>query len=334
MSYRTIGKSELKLSAITFGAWAAGGWMWGGTDTADAIAAIKAAYEHGITSIDTAPIYGQGDSELVVAEAIKGIPRDKVQILTKFGMRWDLPEGQGSKPWAAKNNAGKDINIFRYATRESVIYEAEQSLKRLGTDYIDLYQIHWPDDAGTPITETFEAVLRLKEQGKIIEAGVCNYSADQTAAANGVVPIASDQVAYSVLRRDIEKELIPYTKTNNIGIIAYSPLERGLLTGKITTGYQFGEGDHRARLPWFKGENLKQVNSFLDKIRPIADGKNATLAQLFLRWTVEQPGVVVALAGARNAKQAIENAGAMQLTLSKEELSFIRAAAEAVTLTK
>jgi aryl-alcohol dehydrogenase-like predicted oxidoreductase len=334
MSYRTIGKSELKLSAITFGAWAAGGWMWGGTDTSDAVNAIKAAYEHGITSIDTAPIYGQGDSELVVAEAIKDIPRDKIQILTKFGMRWDLPEGQGVKPWTAKNNEGKDINIFRYATKESVIYEAEQSLKRLKTDYIDLYQIHWPDDAGTPITETFEAVLRLKEQGKIIEAGVCNYNAEQTAAANEVVSIASDQVAYSVLRRGIENELIPYTKANDIGIIAYSPLERGLLTGKITADYQFNAGDHRAGLPWFKGENLQQVNGFLDKVRPIAESKNVSLAQLFLRWTVEQPGVVVALAGARNAKQAIENAGAMQLTLSADELGFIRTAAESVTLTK
>ena len=332
MSYRIIGKSELKLSAITFGAWAAGGWMWGGTDTKDAINAIKAAYDHGITSIDTAPIYGQGDSEKVVAEAISGIPRDKVQILTKFGMRWDLPAGVGSNAWGSKNNEGHDIDIFKYAGKESVIYEVEQSLKRLKTDYIDLYQIHWPDIT-TPIDETFEAVSRLKEQGKIIEAGVCNYNASETAEANGVISLASNQVPYSVLRRDIEKELIPYTKDNNIGIIAYSPLERGLLTGKITAGYKFNEGDHRAGLPWFKGDNLIKVNAFLDQVRPIAENKNVTLAQLFLRWTVEQPGVVVALAGARNATQAIENAGAMELNLSAEELFEIRKAAEAITLT-
>jgi len=332
MSYRKIGKSELKLSAITFGAWAAGGWMWGGTDTNDAVAAIRAAYEHGITSIDTAPIYGQGDSEKVVAEAIKDIPRDKIQILTKFGMRWDLPEGVGSNAWGSQNNEGHAIDIYKYAGKESVIYEVEQSLKRLKTDYIDLYQIHWPD-VTTPIEETFEAVLRLKEQGKIIEAGVCNYNADETAAANGVVALASNQVPYSVLRRDIERDLIPYTIANNIGIIAYSPLERGLLTGKITSDYKFAEGDHRAGLPWFKGENLVKVNTFLDEVRPVAEEKGVTLAQLFLRWTVEQPGVVVALAGARNAKQAIENAGAMTLILSTEDLTLIRNAAEKITLT-
>lgn len=327
MSYRKLGNSEIEVSAITFGAWAAGGWMWGGTDRQDAIDAIKAAYDEGITSIDTAPIYGQGESEEVVAKAIEGIPRDKVQILTKFGMRWDLPEGVGSNGWGSQNNEGHDINIFKYAGKESVIYEVEQSLKRLKTDYIDLYQIHWPD-VTTPIEETFEAVLRLKEQGKIREAGVCNYDADQTATAHGVVSLASNQVPYSALRRDIEQDLVPYAIENNIGIIAYSPMERGLLTGKIKPGYEFGEGDHRAGLPWFSGENLEKVTAFIDKVRPIAEEKNVTLAQLFLRWTVEQPGITVALAGARNAKQAVENAGAMNLVLSEEELSMIRKAAE------
>lgn len=332
MSYRTIGKSELKLSAITFGAWAAGGWMWGGTDTNDAIAAIRAGYEHGITSVDTAAIYGQGESEKIVGEALKEFQRDKVQILTKFGMRWDLPADFNGKAWETQNNDGQDIKVYRHASKESVIYEVEQSLKRLNTDYIDLYQIHWPD-LETPIDETFEAVLRLKEQGKIIEAGVSNYSAAQTAEANKVVSIASNQVTYSALNRGIEKELVPYAIENNIGIIAYSPMEKGLLTGKIKPGYHFNEGDHRAGLAWFKGENLNQVNILLDKVRPIAEEKNATLAQLFLRWTIEQPGVVVALAGARDAKQAIENAGAMQLSLSAEETALIRTAAEAVHLT-
>ncbi|WP_158799498.1 aldo/keto reductase [Pedobacter sp. L105] len=332
MSYRTIGKSNLKLSAITFGAWAVGGWMWGGSDTNDAIEAMKAAYDHGITSIDTAPAYGQGDSEILVGEAIKGIPRDKVQIMTKFGMRWDLPDFKGPVHSVSKDNNGNEIKTVKYAGKESVIYEAEQSLKRLKTDYIDLYQIHWPDET-TPMDETFEAVIRLQEQGKIIEAGVSNYNAAQTAEAKDLVNLVSNQVSYSVLRREIEDELVPYALKNNISIIAYSPLERGLLTGKITPGYKFNEGDHRATRSWFIGDNLVHVNHFLDQIRPIAADKKVTLAQLLLRWTIDQPGIAVALAGARNAKQAIENAAAMQLNLSAHELDQIKLAAEAVKLT-
>lgn len=161
MEYRKIGNSDLELSVITFGAWAAGGWMWGSTDRNDAIGAIRASYDLGVTSIDTAPIYGQGDSEEIVGDAIKGISRDKLQIVTKFGMRWDLDKGDFG--FKSKNNEGKDIDIYKYAGKESVIYECEQSLKRLGTDYIDLYQIHWPD-VTTPISETFEAVSILIEQ--------------------------------------------------------------------------------------------------------------------------------------------------------------------------
>ena len=168
MEYRTLGNSELKVSAITFGAWAAGGWMWGSTDRNDAIEAIKAAYDLGVTSIDTAPIYGQGTSEEIVGEAIKGIPRDQVQLLTKFGMRWDLDKGDFA--FHSKNNQGEPIEIYKYAGKESIIYECEQSLKRLGTDYIDLYQIHWPDST-TPIAETFEAVQQLVDQGKVRNVG-------------------------------------------------------------------------------------------------------------------------------------------------------------------
>lgn len=331
MLYRTIGKSELKLSAITFGAWAVGGWMWGGSDANDAIEAMKAAYDHGITSIDTAPAYGQGDSEKLVGEAIAGIQRDKVQIMTKFGMRWDLPGFKGPIHSLSKDNNGNEIRTVKFAGKESVIYEAEQSLLRLKTDYIDLYQIHWPDET-TPMEETFEAVIRLKEQGKIIEAGVSNYNAAQLAEANDLVKIVANQVPYSVLRRDIEEELVPYALSNNISIIAYSPLERGLLTGKITSNYKFNAGDHRATRSWFIGENLIQVNTFLDNIRPVAADKNVTLAQLLLRLTIDQPGIAVALAGARNAKQAIENAAAMQLSLSADEIDHIKTAAKAVKL--
>jgi aryl-alcohol dehydrogenase-like predicted oxidoreductase len=155
MEYRKLGETDLAVSAITFGAWAAGGWMWGGNDDMEAINAMKAAYDLGITSIDTAPIYGQGKSEELVGQAIKELPRDKVQILTKYGMRWDLTKGTFG--FKSKDNAGNDLDIYKYAGKESIIKECEDSLKRLGTDYIDLYQIHWPDES-TPIAETMEAI--------------------------------------------------------------------------------------------------------------------------------------------------------------------------------
>jgi aryl-alcohol dehydrogenase-like predicted oxidoreductase len=320
MEYRKIGNSDLELSVITFGAWAAGGWMWGGTERSGSIDAIRKSYDEGVTSIDTAPIYGQGDSEEIVAEALEGIARDKVQIITKYGMRWDL--AKGTLAMKSKDNSGNDIDVYKYAGRESIIKECEDSLRRLKTDYIDLYQIHWPD-VTTPIQESMEAVAELIQQGKVRYAGVCNYSADQVAEANKYVDIISDQVPYSMVKRDIETELVPYSLEAVKSIIAYSPLERGLLTGKMKPGYKFEEGDHRANLHFFKDENLKRTNGFLDKLRPLAAEKNATLSQLVLRWTIEQPAITIALAGARNAEQSVQNARAVDVKLNKEELSFI-----------
>lgn len=320
MEYRKLGHSDLKVSAITFGAWAAGGWMWGSTDRNEAIEAIKASYDVGVTSIDTAPIYGQGTSEEIVGEAIKNISRDKVQILTKFGMRWDLDKG--TLAMNSKNNEGNDIDIYKYAGKESIIFECEQSLKRLGTDYIDLYQIHWPD-VTTPIDETFEAVSRLIEQGKVRFAGVCNYDAQQMAEAEKTLKLVSNQIPFSMVNRGIEDETVPYCIENNKSILAYSPLERGLLTGKITSDYKFQDGDHRANLPHFQPEFIQKTNQLLDKIKPIADQHNASLGQLVLRWTIERPGMTIALAGARNAEQAVQNARAMDINLSKEEIKTI-----------
>jgi aryl-alcohol dehydrogenase-like predicted oxidoreductase len=151
MEYRNLGKSDLKISVISFGAWAAGGWMWGGADRNDAIAAIRASYDLGVTSIDTAPAYGQGVSEEIVGEAIKGLPREKLQLLTKYGLRWNSTKG--SFYFKSKDNNGRDIDMHKYAGKESIIRECEDSLRRMGTDYIDLYQIHWPDIT-TPVAET------------------------------------------------------------------------------------------------------------------------------------------------------------------------------------
>ncbi|PWD99990.1 aldo/keto reductase [Marinilabilia rubra] len=320
MEYRHLSDSNLQLSAITFGAWAAGSWMWGHTETKDAVGAIRAAYEEGVTSIDTAPVYGMGASENIVGKAISDFPRDKVQILTKFGLRWDLPKGKFY--FKSKNNEGQFVNIHKYAGKESVIEECENSLRRLGTDYIDLYQIHWPDET-TPIEETFEAVERLIDQGKIRYAGVCNYNAEQVKKASKVVNIISDQVPFSMVNREIEDETLPFCLKNNKAILAYSPLERGLLTGKMKPGQTFAEGDHRKFHPSFKDESIKKTNAFLKDIMPLADAKNITLAQLVLRWTLEREGITIALAGARNADQARQNAKAGEVHLTVDELEFI-----------
>ncbi|MDH7459987.1 aldo/keto reductase [Chitinophagaceae bacterium 26-R-25] len=320
MEYRKLGDSEVKVSAITFGAWAIGGWMWGGADRKDAIDAIRASFDHGVTSIDTAPAYGQGLSEELVGEAKQGIPRDKIQIFTKFGLRWDTKKGEYF--FSSKDNSGNDIDIYRFASKESVIKECEDSLRRLRTDYIDLYQIHWADST-TPISETMEALQRLIEQGKIRSAGVCNYSVDQMKEAKNTINLASNQVPYSMLLRDIEDELVPYALNDEKSIIAYSPLQRGLLTGKIKPGYQFNEGDSRTQSKFYTEESIQRVNRFLDKLSPLAEEKKATLTQLVIRWTIDQPGITVALVGARTVKQAIENARAINVQLSQEEMDFI-----------
>lgn len=314
-----LGRSDVHVTPVTFGAWAIGGWMWGGADEKDAIEALETSMDLGISSIDTAPVYGFGQSEELVGKAIRG-KRDKVEILTKYGLKWEGEQGEFY--FNTVHNDGRPLRIYKYASKESVIAECEDSLRRLGTDYIDLYQIHWPDGT-TPVAETMEAVERLMQQGKIRAAGVCNYNAPLAGEANDSILLASDQVPYSMVRRDIEQELVPWCIENEVAILAYSPLQRGLLTGKITPGYTFGEGDNRPDTPHFQPGNIQKVNTFLEEIEPIAAEKNATLSQLVLAWTVAQPGITVALAGARNRKQVEDNAGAMELKLSVEEVNEI-----------
>lgn len=329
MEYRNIGETDLECSVIAFGAWAAGGWMWGGNERNDAEEAIRASFDLGVTSIDTAPVYGQGESEEIVGRAIKGIPRDKVQILTKFGMRWDLQKGEFAMK--SKNNQGEEIVIYKYAGKESIIKECEDSLRRLQTDYIDLYQIHWPDPT-TTISESMEAVQLLIEQGKVRHAGVCNFNAEQMAEAEKTLKLISNQVPYSMVKRGIETEVVPYCLRNKESIIAYSPLERGLLTGKMKPGYKFNEGDHRATHRFFTDQNMLLISQFLDKLRPLAEEKQCSLSQLVLRWTIEQPGITIALAGARNARQAISNAQAVNVKLSTEEIIEINKKLEDIVL--
>jgi aryl-alcohol dehydrogenase-like predicted oxidoreductase len=322
MEYRKIGESDLELPVITFGAWAAGGWMWGKTERKDAVEAIRASYDLGVTAIDTAPVYGQGTSEEIVGEAIQGIPREKVKILTKYGMRWDPDSPKGDFAFKSKSNEGKDLDLYRYAGRDSIMKECEDSLRRLRTDYIDLYQIHWPDTQ-TPIEESMEAVSRLIDQGKVRHAGVCNYNVAQMKEAEKYITLVSNQVPYSMVKPEIEKEVVPHCIAHKKSILAYSPLERGLLTGKMRSGYAFQEGDHRANLYFFTDENIRRTNAFLQKIKPIADEKKITLAQLVLRWTINKPGITIALAGARNAEQAVANTKAGDVKLAGEEMGMI-----------
>lgn len=319
MELKKLGNTEVYISPVAFGAWAIGGWMWGGTERKEAIEAISKSIELGITTIDTAPAYGFGLSEEITGEAIAG-KRDKVQILTKFGLTWG--GSRGKLFMNTKDNQGNDITIYHNATKEVVIRDCEESLKRLKTDYLDLFQIHWPDPA-TPVEETMEALEILFKQGKILAGGVCNYDAKLLDSARKTFELASDQVPYSMLRRDIEKELVPYCIANNTGIIAYSPLQRGVLTGKFKPGHKFSDGDTRAGLPWYKKENIERINNFLSDIKPIADEKKASITQLVLRWTLQQPGINCILAGARNPEQVVDNAGTMHFRLTEEEINFI-----------
>lgn len=201
-----------------------------------------------------------------------------------------------------------------------MIKEVEDSLKRLQTDYIDLLQIHWPDST-TPISETMEALELLLQQGKIRAAGVSNYSVEQVSEAQHSIQIASNQVGYSMLNRGIEQDLVPYALQHDLGIIVYSPMERGLLTGKYFEEGKLKENDHRNG--YFQQFDLPKVKAFLDTISPIAADKGVSLSQLVLRWTSLQPAITVVLAGARNAAQAIANAQATAIVLTPEELSLI-----------
>jgi aryl-alcohol dehydrogenase-like predicted oxidoreductase len=330
MIYRNLSNTDLKVSAITFGAWAIGGWMWGGADRNDAMNALDAAMDIGMTSIDTAAVYGFGQSEEIVGKAIKG-KRDKVQIFTKYGLRWDDTKGQFF--FNTTSNEGKPLDIYKYSSKESVIKECEISLKKLGTDYIDLYQIHWADPT-TPISETFEAIEILKKQGKIRFAGVCNYDAALVGEALKSFPIVSDQVPYSMLNRQIESELVPFCINNKVDILAYSPLQRGILTGKMKPGHHFNEGDTRPSSPYYKEPNFSRVLAFIDQIRPIANNRKVTVGQLVINWTLQQPAVVTALVGARNKEQVLDNAKAVEFTLTTEEINEINSKLNNLTIDK
>ncbi len=319
MEFRTLGKTDIRISELAFGAWAIGGWMWGGADARDAVRAIETAIDNGMTTIDTAAVYGFGLSEELTGKAIKG-KRTEVQILTKFGLSWY--DKKGAFYFSTTDNNGKDTDIYRYASKERVMTECDASLKRLGTDFIDLYQIHWPDTT-TPVSETMEALETLIQKGKIRAGAVCNYPVELLKEAGRTYAVASDQVPYSMVNRAIEKDVVPYCIENNIGILAYSPLQRGLLTGKIRKGHRFNEGDTRPGTVYYQEPNFSVIMDLNEKLANIASERGVTLAQLVLNWTINQPGITCALAGARNPTQVLDNVKAADFKLTDDEIAEI-----------
>jgi aryl-alcohol dehydrogenase-like predicted oxidoreductase len=307
METRQLGTSDVKITPILIGTWQAGKAMWVGIEDAETIKAIRAAFDAGITTVDTAEVYGNGHSEQVVAQALSDI-RDQVTYASKVF-----------------------ANHLKY---DQVMEACEGSLKNLKTDYIDLYQIHWPSGSFksevVPIEETMSALNKLKEQGKIRAIGVSNFSRAQLEEASQYGRIDSLQPPYSLFWRQIEKQTQPYCVENNISILAYSPLAQGLLTGKFGRGHKFEEGDNRTDNKLFKGENYERAQQALDKLRPIAERHQCNLAQLSLAWLIAQPQAN-AIAGARNAEQAVSNAKAAEVELSADELKEIDAIGRLVT---
>lgn len=311
MQFRDLGQSGIEASAVAIGTWAIGGWMWGGTDEQDSIDAIRAGLDAGVNFIDTAPAYGLGLSEEIVGRAIEG-RREDVVLATKCGLVWDTDKGEHFVDQG-------DKSLHLYLGAESVRQEVEDSLRRLNTDYIDLYQTHWQDDT-TPIEETMEALVDLKEEGKIRAIGVSNATTEDMDEYREVGPVDCDQEEYNMIDRELEEENLPYCDQHGIAVLAYSPLARGMLTGKMTPDREFPEGDQRRESDRFSVENRQRVQEMLNDLEPIAQDYDLTLAQLAVAWTLEQPGMTHALVGARNPQQARENAQAGTVRLKDADL--------------
>lgn len=323
MQYRPIGNSGIQASVVGFGCWALGGWLWGGTDEDAGIDAIHAAIDAGITLIDTAPVYGFGVSEEIVGKAIAG-KRDKIILATKCGLVWNTDKGEFnfySDERGITKETGK-YKVHRYLSPASIRDEIEKSLKRLGTDYIDLYQTHWQDTT-TPIEETMAELLKLKAEGKIRAIGVSNVNLDQIKQYCDVKTIDSDQEKFSMIDRKIEAELLPFCMKKNISMLAYSPMERGLLSGKIGPGREFNDGDMRKRDRRFTPEGLQKISDMLGEFTPLTEKYNISIAQLVVAWTFHYSGVTHVLVGGRRPEQAIENAAAGNVKLTDEEVASI-----------
>ncbi|RWN02074.1 MAG: aldo/keto reductase [Mesorhizobium sp.] len=314
---RSIGKSGVVASAVGLGTWAIGGWMWGGTDEAESIAAIQASIDSGVSLIDTAPAYGLGRSEEIVGKAIMG-RRDRAVIASKCGLNWHSKKGNHFF-----DQDGTPVN--RYLGADGIAYEVEQSLRRLGTDYIDLYITHWQDPT-TPIAETMEALERLKSAGKIRAIGASNLNAAELQQYVAAGQLDAIQERYSMLDREIEQILLPIARQHQVAALSYSSLALGLLSGAIDPAREFSGDDQRKDNPRFSQANRRKVAALKLALTPVAEIHRASMAQIVIAWTLAQPGITFALCGARNATQALDNARAGEILLSAAELGAIDAA--------
>ena len=307
MEFRMLGTSGIKISPIIMGTWQAGKDMWVGIDDRESTKAIRAAYDAGITTFDTAEVYGNGHSEKIVGNALQDV-RDKVVIATKV--------------------------FSNHLEYRQVMDACHRSLKNLNTDYIDLYQIHWPPGSfgakPVPLEDTMRALRELKSKDKIRAIGVSNFSRSQLEEAAKSGRIDSLQPPYSLFWRKVETDALPYCLKNNITLLAYSSMAQGLLTGKFGPDHKFAKGDHRYKNKLFQPDNYERVQKALEKLRPIAHANHITLGQLALAWIISQPGIC-AIAGARNAEQAAQNAAAANVRLSREDLAAVNEIGKTVT---
>ena len=300
-----FGKTGFKVSRLVQGTWVTGGWAWGGSDEKESLLAILRAFETGINFIDTAPVYGFGKSEEIVGHAIAQWGREKVTVATKCGLEWD-----------------QHRRIRRNSSPERIMDEAEQSLRRLGVDCIDLLQVHWPD-RDAPFENSMRALTKLQEQGKIRCFGLSNFSREQVLEWLRTGPVYSLQPPYNMFERQAEKEVLPFCIGNEIPTLVYGGLCRGLLTGKFTGNETFPRDDLRRNDPMFKADRFKKYADAVKEIKAVAAEYGKTPAQFALRWAIHQPGVTCVIAGARTAKQAEENAGALDWEIRSSDLTRV-----------
>ncbi len=319
MQYRTLGTSDIRISVVGMGTWAVGGgpW-WGETDDSESIRTIHAALDHGINLIDTAPVYGFGRSETVVGDALHD-RRDKAVIATKCGLWWDSRTGSHHFDYDGRS-------VYRSLSPNTLKIEIERSLKRLRVDCIDLLQTHWQsvEPVKTPIEDTMAFLMQMRDVGKIRAIGVSNATCEQMDEYRAAGIICSNQPRYSMLDRRIEDDLLPYCLQHNIAVLAYSPLEQGLLTGKIGMDYKLAESAVRNRIAWFKPHNRARLIECVRAWQPLTEKYNCSIAQLVIAWTVAQPGLTCALCGARRTENIIENAGAGSLLLDAADMRRMR----------
>jgi aryl-alcohol dehydrogenase-like predicted oxidoreductase len=312
MKTRKLGNSDLAITPLGFGAWAIGGgdWQfgWGHQDEMDSIAAIHRALELGINWIDTAAVYGLGRSEEIVGKALAAWKGSKPYLFTKCGMTWD-----------EKREIGYSLKA------DSIRHEIEESLRRLQVETIDLYQIHWSADDLVETEEGWTELTKLKKEGKVRWIGVCNFSLEELRRTQAIAPITSLQPPYSLIRRDIQAEILPHCERENIGVIAYSPMASGLLSGKMTRERiaAFPENDWRSRSPEFKEPKLSQNLTLVERLKAVGKRHARSAGEVAIAWTLRKPVVTGAIVGARNSKQVDGIVGAADFPLSNAEIAEI-----------